>query len=288
MKLCDQTECRETQQTVTTPTRKHAKISTMPDKENFQHYQHLAAQSHHPQFNFWPHPTPFHAAQSAAAAAAAAAASGMSHQHNPFAQYYASNPGHHPFAAASAGPTASSLSGNPLSSSSSLAAQKYGHSPFFPSMAGGAAPNASHLNHPAFGLSPTSGAIPPNGAGCSSKWGPAPAYHGQANGNMVPSSAFQAFHGNGMPPVAASETSETSASKSHKFNGFTSGGTSEPGTMVGDKSQHHQHQHHQQQQERQQDRKKSAVEVMDIDVVHGRSEDCRPEDNNNKKSKSKG
>lgn len=261
----------------------------MPDKENFQHYQHLAAQSHHPQFNFWPHPTPFHAAQSAAAAAAAAAASGMSHQHNPFAQYYASNPGHHPFAAASAGPTASSLSGNPLSSSSSLAAQKYGHSPFFPSMAGGAAPNASHLNHPAFGLSPTSGAIPPNGAGCSSKWGPAPAYHGQANGNMVPSSAFQAFHGNGMPPAtAASETSETSASKGHKFNGFTSGGTSEPATMVGDKSQHHQHQHQQQQQERQQDRKKSAVEVMDIDVVHGRSEDCRPEDNNNKKSKSKG
>lgn len=250
------------------------KISTMPDKENFQHYQHLAAQSHHPQFNFWPHPTPFHAAQ--AAAATAAAASGMSHQHNPFAQYYAANPGHHPFTAATTGPTASSMSGNPLASSTSLSAgQKYGHSPFFPAMSG-AAPNAGHLNHPAFGLSPTSGTIPPN-AGCSSsKWGPTPPFHGQANGNMAPSSAFQAFQGQGHPSAAA--VNETSAQNNNKFNGFTSAGSEPAATMLEGKSQH----------QHQQDRKKSAVEVMDIDVVHGRAEDPRPEDNNNKKSKSKG
>lgn len=245
----------------------------MPDKENFQHYQHLAAQSHHPQFNFWPHPTPFHAAQSAAAAAAAA--SGMSsHQHNPFAQYYASNPGHHPFAGtATTAPTA--LSANPMSSSTSLSAQKYGHSPFFPSMAG-AAPNAGHLNHPAFGLSPTSGAIPPANAGCSSKWGPTAPYHGQHNG--VPSSAFSAFQGNDRP---SAETIESSASKVNKFNGFSSGSAAaaEPVTMIREKSPP---------QHQQQGRKKSAVEVMDIDVVHAaRSEDGRPEDNN-KKSKSKG
>lgn len=252
----------------------------MPDKENFQHYQHLAAQSAH-QFNFWPHPTPFHAA--AAQTAAAAAASGMSaHQHNPFAQYYATNPGHHPFAGpATTGPSASALSGNPLTSSSSLSAQKYGHSPFFPSMAG-AAPSGGHLNHPSFGLSPTSGAIPPN-AGCPSKWGPMPTFGQSSNGGgVVPASAFSAFQGNGLNAAQAAatvgEANDSSAQKVNKFNGFSGASTAvEPLTMLEEKSS---------QQQQQQDRKKSAVEVMDIDVVHARSDECRPEDN--KKSKSKG
>ena len=254
----------------------------MPDKENFQHYQHLAAAHHHPQFNFWPHPNPFHAAQSAAAAAAAA--SGMSsHQHNPFAQYYAANPGHHPFAggAPSSAPSASAIAGNPLSSSATLGGQKYGHSPFFPSMAG-AAPNAGHLNHPAFGLSPTSGAVPPS-AGCSSKWGQSTgAFHGQPTGNAAASSAFSAFQGNGQQANSA----VSPASGVNDTSAASKGGNNKSVEPVADK-----------QQSQSLDRKNSAVENMDIDVVHNhhnRTEDTRrPQDSttnpeDNKKSKSKG
>lgn len=242
----------------------------MPDKENFQHYQHLAAHSHHhphhhphpSQFNFWPHPTPFHAAQ---AAAAAAAASGIS-QHNPFAQYYGSNPHHHhhhpfgggagPAGSTGAVPSASGMSANPPNPlSTSLSSQKYGPSPFFPSSMAGS--TAASGPHPVFGMTSAAvGAMPSNASGsAANKW--APPFHGQLpnNGSIAPSSAFVAFQG------SAAATGDANERNALKANGLTSGTT--PETLENATKQQQQQQHHQQ------ERKKSAVEVMDIDVVHG-------------------
>lgn len=106
-----------------------------------------------------------------------------------------------------------------------------------------------------FGMSSAAaGAMPPNASGSSgNKWGPAPPFHGQLpnNGSIAPSSAFVAFQGGNGSAALTGGSNERNALKA---NGLTSGTNSETVENV---------------TKQQQERKKSAVEVMDIDVVHG-------------------